>query len=76
VTRGERLLQDHEEPERGSPIYEQEAAFTCNDRRIIVNTMFRVHGLVFPQPGTYQFTIFVDGDSVTSRDLRVYQLEP
>jgi hypothetical protein len=41
-----------------------------------VQVIFRVASCQFPEPGSYQFTLLVDGEWVAHRRVRLYSTEP
>ena len=43
-------------------------------REAEIQQILRITGLVFPKPGTYQFSILVDNDFKGSRTVRLYQI--
>jgi hypothetical protein len=53
-------------------IYIQQGPIEFPDRLRILNVHFRLTKLRFPRPGSYLFTLRVDGEWVADRKLRVY----
>ena len=60
----------------GEQIYQQGGALTFRNHTDIVNVLFRVRKIRFPEPGFYLFQLFVDGELVETaqRRLRVYRM--
>jgi hypothetical protein len=56
-------------------VYAHEHPARFDDRLSVVSVEFRIESLEFPNEGTYGFDLLVDEDVVTSRRLRVLQVE-
>jgi len=48
---------------------------TFPDRFAEVHILFRLNEITFPVPGSYMFTLMVDGDWIAQRRIRVRQTE-
>ena len=57
------------------PIYSKTGVVSFPDPLTVVNAIFRVRTIVFPEPGNYEFALFVDGDMIARCRLRVYKPE-
>lgn len=56
-------------------IYRREDQIVFPSRRTIGHVHFRIRDLDFPKPGVYSFDLFVDGEFIAQRRLRVYSTE-
>jgi hypothetical protein len=61
--------------ETDQEIYSVRRSVHFPDRFMEVRVLFRVGQCSFPVPGTYLFTLLVDGDWIAHRRLRVYSSE-
>ena len=43
------------------------------DRLSEVRILYRLNGIIFPQPGRYQFSLFVDGDWIAQRRFQLQE---
>jgi len=57
----------------GEPIYRQKYAIVFPDPLAVVNVNIRIRAIVFPEPGWYDFEMWVNGEIVGRRRIRVYQ---
>ena len=56
-------------------IYSQRGEVTFPDRHAVVHAHFRVSGIRFPEPGSYEFMLLVDGDLIAQTRLVVGRRE-
>jgi hypothetical protein len=61
---------------RQEEIYSTVHPIRFPDRFSVINFNLRVRTIRFPMSGSYEFVLFVDGDEVAHRRLRVYQASP
>ena len=61
--------------ETDEEIYSLRRPLRFPDRLTDVGVLFRISGCVFPAPGTYLFTLLLDGDWVAHRRIRVQTRE-
>ena len=61
--------------ETGEAVYAVEQPVSFPNRLTEVRVLFRVNRCQFPSPGTYQLSLFVDGDWVAQRRLSVHPVE-
>lgn len=59
--------------ETGEQVYAQNGTIDSPDRLKVVNVNFRVRGIIFPAPGSYEFAVLVDGDVIARRRVRIYE---
>jgi hypothetical protein len=56
-------------------IYSQRGEVTFPDRRAVIHAHFRVSGIRFPEAGSYEFMLLVDGDLIAQTRLLVDRRE-
>jgi hypothetical protein len=61
---------------RQEVIYATEHPLRFPDRFAVINFNLRVRTIRFPVPASYEFVLFIDGDEVAHRRIRVYQAPP
>jgi hypothetical protein len=61
------------QPNRDEIIYQREGSIHFPDKLTEVYVHFRVRECEFPEPGLYEFTLFVDNEWVAQRPVRVYR---
>jgi hypothetical protein len=61
---------------RQEEIYVAQNVIRFPDRFAVVNFNLRVRTIRFPVSGSYEFVLFVDGDEVAHRRVRVYLAPP
>jgi hypothetical protein len=56
-------------------VYHAELPVVFQDRLKELRVLFRVTTCVFPEPGSYQVTLFLDGDWIAQRGIRIVLTE-
>lgn len=59
--------------ETDDEVFAQRYPIEFPDRLGVVNVSIRIRRLGFPAAGVYEFVIWIDGEPITRRKLRIYQ---